>query len=121
MTDYNKEMFSKILSANDEKIVEYEIKEWDMVVYLHSMSSDDRIDFAEQVPKNDDSHGQLKMAYKLIAICMRDKEGKRIVPVEEADLLGQKDGEVVNKLARACNEACGLSNSKEDISNLEKK
>jgi hypothetical protein len=108
-------MLKSILEAQDLSKVSVEIPEWGLTkdqAFIRTMTGLERDAFeASNVERG--PGGQMQVTFKnmsarLVARCLVDAEGKRIIPDDQIDALGQKSAKVLLRLFRVAQQVNGL-------------
>lgn len=118
MKNFNKEKVyldkSKFLALNDTKIEEVEIPEWESTVYVRALTAKELMDYVNATI--DIQKGQSKDLAKsqllMVAYCLCDSEGKRLIQDNEISLLENKNAGVINRIFEAAQRVSGLSATK---------
>ena len=116
-------LFEKIRKAEDLKREKIGIPEWDLEVVMTALTSREKIIVAEQMPSKDKDTtmvDQLELQYKIIALCLKDENGKTIIPIEKSDILASKNAEVVDRLIEVCNRVNGFDKKDNNVDTAEK-
>lgn len=105
-----------ILSADDLKQTAVAVPEWGGIVYVRSLTGNER-DIYETYMLSDQKTDKAVRAY-LAALCIVDENGKRLFSQNDIELLGQKSGAALERVA---NEALRLNAfTPDDIEDLAK-
>jgi hypothetical protein len=108
-----------ILAADDLVTETVKVPEWNMTVYIRSMSGQERDKFESSAFNA--STGKVNaenLRAKLVSMCLVDKEGSRIFSDKEAVELGKKSAKVLSRLYDIATKLNALSD--DDIEELAK-
>jgi hypothetical protein len=89
-----------ILAANDKKMVDMDVPEWNGSVKIRVMSGTERDRFEAEFVGGNKSVDMVRA--KLVAKCLCDEEGNRLFTEAEIPQLGEKSAAVLDKLFTAC-------------------
>lgn len=100
-----------ILSIDDRKTIEVEVPEWNCKLRLRAMTGTDRDKFEAHVTAGgqEGSMNVIGMRAKLIAACIVDENGKRVLQDADEVKLGSKSAAVLDKLFTECMTLNGMS------------
>lgn len=111
-----------ILTADDKKAKEVEVKEWGGAVRMIPMSGVERDEFEAMIQKRTVAGGKVDgrgIRVALIALSLVDENGVRIFQTKEDEaLLNKKASPVLEELFKAAQKVNGLGD--DDIKELEK-
>lgn len=101
----------EILKIDDRKTIEVEVPEWNYKLRLRAMTGTDRDAFEAHVTSGgqEGSMNVIGMRAKLIASCIVDEDGKRVLGPADEVKLGSKSAAVLDKLFTQCMELNGMS------------
>ncbi len=102
-----------LLAADDLPKVPVKIPEWGIEeAFIRTMTGTDRDAYEESnLEKNAEGKMKFTMANisaRLVARCLVDAAGARIVPDDKIGALGQKSGKVISRLFRIAQQVNGL-------------
>lgn len=103
-----------ILSADDKKMVEYDVPEWGGNVKLRVMTGTERDRFESEFVNGNKSVDMVRA--KLVAKCLCDDKGQRLFSEGEIPQLGEKSAAVLDRLFAECMKLNRFS--KEDVDDL---
>lgn len=89
-----------ILAADDKKMVDMEVPEWNGSVKIRVMSGTERDRFEAEFVGGNKSVDMVRA--KLVAKCLCDEDGTRLFTEQEIPQLGEKSAAVLDKLFTAC-------------------
>ena len=89
-----------ILSANDKKMIDMEVPEWNGSVKIRVMSGTERDRFEGEFVGGSKSVDMVRA--KLVAKCLCDEDGTRLFTEAEIPQLGEKSAAVLDKLFTEC-------------------
>jgi hypothetical protein len=89
-----------ILSADDKKMVDMEVPEWNGSVKIRVMSGTERDRFESEFVGGNKSVDMVRA--KLVAKCLCDDDGTRLFTEAEIPQLGEKSAAVLDRLFTAC-------------------
>jgi hypothetical protein len=89
-----------ILAANDKKMIDMEVPEWNGSVKIRVMSGTERDRFESEFVGG--NKGVDMVRAKLVAKCLCDEDGTRLFTEAEIPQLGEKSAAVLDKLFTAC-------------------
>lgn len=100
-----------ILGIDDRPVVEFEVPEWNTSVRLRGMTGTDRDAFEAHVTKGgqEGTMNIIGMRAKMVAACMVNENGERIVSPMEESKLGQKSAAALDRVFTKCMELNGMS------------
>jgi len=89
-----------IMRADDSSFTEIFIKEWDGYARVHVISAKDRLEFEGKYTKKD---GAINFEHKeapldLLSSCLRSADGSPMFNKEDLNILGAKNGRIINML-----------------------
>ena len=100
-----------ILAADDLKSEEVDVPEWGGKVRVRALRGSERDSYEQSlfVGQGEDRKFTLANARaKLMVLCIVDDEGKRMFQDGEADLLGQRNAAVLDRLYDVANRLSGM-------------
>lgn len=113
------ESFDDILKMDDRPVEDFHVKTWGKTVKLRAMMGNDR-DAWEAHVTNGGKEGSVNligMRAKLVASCLVNSKGDRIVKDSEVSKLGTKNAAALEELFIECQRMNGIS--EEDVKELE--
>lgn len=88
-----------ILDADDEKIVEVDIPEWDGTVYLKGLTAAQRDKFEMSCQRKTGGVDLTNVRAKLSALCIVDRNGNLLFPSpQDVIALGKKSGKALDRI-----------------------
>ena len=91
---------SAILAADDKKMIDIEVPEWNGSAKVRVMSGTERDRFESEFVGGNKSVDMVRA--KLVAKCLCDDDGVRLFTEAEIPQLGEKSAAVLDKLFNAC-------------------
>jgi len=89
-----------IVSANDKKMVDFDVPEWGGSVKLRVMTGTERDRFESEFVGGNKTVDMVRA--KLVAKCLCDDDGKRLFEEKEIPQLGEKSAAVLDRLFTEC-------------------
>jgi hypothetical protein len=89
-----------ILAAQDKKMIDVEVPEWNGSVKIRVMTGTERDRFEAEFVNGNKSVEMVRA--KLVAKCLCDEEGNRLFTEAEIPALGEKSAAVLDKLFTIC-------------------
>jgi hypothetical protein len=111
----------EILGCNDSKIEPLDIPEWNMRVYIKTMSGTERDSFDRMVLEGrgpDKTANIRNFRAKIAVCCICDETGNRLFKDTDVEALGGKSSIALDRIAEAASKLNALGKS--DIEELEK-
>lgn len=104
-----------ILGIDDRKIVDFEVPEWNRSVKLRPMTGNDRDAFEAHVTNGgkEGTVNVLGMRAKLVASCLVDSAGNRLVQDGQEKVLGGKSAAALDRLFTRCMSLNGMTEEDE--------
>lgn len=88
-----------ILEAKDRRAEALEVKEWGVTVYMTELSALALDSWQEEVSRRKkDGDGMMLDSASLVARCMCDKDGNRIIGDDDLTEFSKKSGKVIKRL-----------------------
>jgi hypothetical protein len=100
-----------ILSAKTIQTEAVEVPEYGGTVYLRGLNAADRVAFFDSIDQETES--PTRIGCKLIARCMVDADGTRLLTDDDAAALEAQDGKLIDRLANAANKVNGIGTEAE--------
>jgi hypothetical protein len=89
-----------ILAAQDKKMIDVEVPEWNGSVKIRVMTGTERDRFESEFVSGNKSVDMVRA--KLVAKCLCDDEGNRLFSEADIPQLGEKSAAVLDKLFNVC-------------------
>lgn len=105
--------FADIKNAKDYELTTVNVPEWGGDVLLRPLTSDakDQYELA-MLGVSESNTGRIRAL--LVALCLVDAQGKRIVSDDEIEALGDKSGKVLDRLYQEARKINGLNGDEID-------
>ena len=103
-----------ILAADDKRMVDFEVPEWNGSVKLRVMTGTERDRFEAEFVNGSKSVDMVRA--KLVAKCLCDEQGQRLFTETEIPQLGEKSAAVLDRLFGECMKLNRFT--KDDVDNL---
>jgi hypothetical protein len=87
-----------ILDADDLPLEEVEVPEWGGSVYVRSMNGFERQEFDTWLMETQDDPNRTNMRGVVVCSCTTDADGVRLFTAEDAEALGKKSAEALNRV-----------------------
>jgi len=110
----------QILAAPDSKRIPVEVPEWDVTVYLRTLTGTERDAFEGGLMKGKGKNRApdlTNLRARLVTLCAVDADGKRIFADDDIAALGAKAAAPLDRLFSAAQELNGLN--EKDVKELE--
>lgn len=100
-----------VLNADDLKIVELDVDEWELRVRVRGLMGEQRDDYLGSLLVNPGVSDKLKLqnaTAKLVSKCMVDSDGQQMFTEKDVHLLGKKNGQALDRVYNLASELSGL-------------
>lgn len=99
----------QILGAQDLRREEVQVTEWGGSVFVRGLTGKERDAYEESLMQGRGKIDYRNARAKLLVLCLVDENGERIFQADDADLLGEKAGAVLDRLFSVATRLSGLT------------